>query len=375
MASLKSVPPFYTKLAMVLISAICLFYIAILGQSILAPLLFALLFSVLLLPIAGFLETKLRLHRSLAAILCVLLLMISIAFIIYIVVSQVSSLSENWPQFKLQLLTSLNELQEWIAMKFHLNMKRQNNYVNNAAAQLLTSGPSMISSTLLSVSSVLLFVVLSMIDTFFLLFYRRLLMKFLIGVFREENSAAVYDIIAQVQIRIRQYIKGLLLEMVIVSTVCCLALWIMGVNYPVLLGLLTGLLNLIPYIGIFISLLLSSLVTFATAGVGKILLVIITLFGIHLVDANLLLPMIVGAKVRLNGLITIMGVIVGGSVWGITGAFLAIPVIAILKIVFDRIESLQPWGLLLGDGKDDKEPEPLKVEMINMENEKNKGEL
>jgi predicted PurR-regulated permease PerM len=129
------------------------------------------------------------------------------------------------------------------------------------------------------------------------------------------------------------------------------------------------LLNLIPYIGIFISLLLSTLVTFATAGVGKILLVIITLFGIHLVDANMLLPMIVGAKVRLNGLITIMGVIIGGSVWGITGAFLAIPVIAILKIVFDRIDSLKPWGMLLGDGRDEKESEPLKV-AIDKENEK-----
>ena len=132
-------------------------------------------------------------------------------------------------------------------------------------------------------------------------------------------------------------------------------------DYPVLLGLLTGLLNLIPYVGIFISLLLSTLVTFASAGVAKILLVIFTLFGIHLLDANLLLPMIVGAKVRLNGLITIMGVIIGGSVWGITGAFLAIPVIAILKIVFDRIENLKPYGMLLGDGRDDKEAEPIKV--------------
>jgi predicted PurR-regulated permease PerM len=361
MAIVKPISPFYTKLAMVLISAIALFYIAIAGKSILAPLIFALLFSVLLLPVAGFLETKLRLPRSVAAVLSVLLLMLMIALVLYLVISQASSLSENWPQFKLQLLTSLKELQEWISTKFHLDMSRQNNYMNNAAAQLLAGGPSMISNTLLSISSVLLFVVLTLIDTFFLLFYRRLLIKFLVDVFKEENSEAVYDIIAQVQIRIRQYIKGLLLEMVIVSTVCCLALWIMGVNYPVLLGLLTGLLNLIPYIGIFISLLLSTLVTFATAGVGKILLVIFTLFGIHLVDANMLLPMIVGAKVRLNGLITIMGVIIGGSVWGITGAFLAIPVIAILKIVFDRIDSLKPWGMLLGDGKDEKRSILLKA--------------
>ncbi len=367
MTALKTIPPFYTKLAMILVGTIALFYIIISGKSILAPLLFALLFSMLLLPIAGFLEKKLRFHRGLASFLSVLLLMLMIAAVLYIVISQVSNLSENWPHFKTQLLTSLKELQHWISGKFHVNMTRQNDYINNEAVQLLTSGPAMISNTILSLSSVLLFFVLSLIDTFFLLYYRRLLIKFLIDVFREENSAAVYEIVAEVQIRIRQYIKGLLLEMLIVSTVCCLALWILGVDYPVLLGLLTGLLNLIPYVGIFISLLLSMLVTFASAGVAKILLVISTLFGIHLLDANLLLPMIVGAKVRLNGLITIMGVIVGGSVWGITGAFLAIPVIAILKIIFDRIESLKPYGMLLGDGKDEKEDEPIKVVVDKLE--------
>jgi predicted PurR-regulated permease PerM len=126
-----------------------------------------------------------------------------------------------------------------------------------------------------------------------------------------------------------------------------------------LLGLLTGLLNLLPYIGIFISLLLSIMVTVATA--GHVLLLIATLFGIHLLDANLLLPLIVGAKVRLNALITILGVIVGGSIWGITGAFLAIPIIAITKIICERIDSLKPWSILLGDERDEKPPAPLKV--------------
>ena len=362
-ASIKTPPPFYTKLAMVLISVIALFYIAILGKQILAPLIFALLFSMLLLPVASFLEKRLKLHRSLAAGLSVLLLVLSIASIFYIVASQITNLADDWPQFKTQLLTSLKDFQQWVSVKFHVNMVKQNNYINNTAAQILSSGPAMIGATLLSLSSVLLFLAFILIDTFFLLYYRRLLVKFLVTVFKEENSEAVYDIIAEVQSRIRKYIQGLLLEMLIVSSVCCLVLWILGVNYPILLGLLTGLLNLIPYIGILISLLLSSLVTFATAGLAKILLVIATLFGIHLMDANLLLPLIVGGKVRLNALITISGVIIGGRVWGITGAFLAIPVIAIIKIVFDRIESLQPWGMLLGDERDEKHPEPLKSEI------------
>jgi len=370
MISPKQMPPFYTKLAMVLISVICLFYIAILGKNILAPLLFALLFAVLLLPVAGFLEKKLRIHRSLAAALSVLLLMVSIAAIIFIVVTQIGTMADDWPQFKLHLLSSLKELHHWISHNFHINTNKQNDYVNNSVSQMLANGPSIINDVLSSVSSALIFLIFILVDTFFLLYYRRLLVKFLISVFREEDSVVVYDIIAKVQHRISQYIQGLLVEMIIVSTVCGFTLWLLGVDYPVLLGLLTGLLNLIPYVGILFSLLASSLIAFATAGIGKILLVIATMFGIHLLDANLLLPLLVAAKVRLNALITIIGVIVGGSVWGIAGAFLAVPVIAIIKIVFDRIESLKPWGMLLGDERDEKSPPPLKFAIKKMLDQK-----
>jgi predicted PurR-regulated permease PerM len=202
-----------------------------------------------------------------------------------------------------------------------------------------------------------------MIDTFFLLYYRRLIIRFLVAVFKEENAVMVYDIIAEIESRIRQYILGLVLESVIVAAATCLALWILGVKYAILLGLITGLFNIIPYIGIFTALLLSTLVTFATAGATKLLLVIATILGIHLIDSNVLLPVIVGSKVRINALITVLGVIIGGAVWGIPGTFLAIPVIAIMKIIFDRIDSLKPWGLLLGDEKDEKQPQSLKKEI------------
>jgi len=324
--------------------------------------LFALMFSVLLLPVARLFENRLRIHRSLAALFSVILLLASIATIIYVVSSQIMTMADDWPQFKSHLLSSLKDLHTWISVKFHINTTKQNNYINNLATQLLTNGPSIINDILSSISSILLYVVFTLVDTFFLLYYRRLLVKFLISVFREEDSEAVYDVITQVQNRIGQYIQGLLLELLIVSSVSCAALWLLGVDYPILLGLLTGLLNLIPYIGILFSLLINTLIAFATAGAGKIFMVIATQLGIHLLDANLLLPLLVGAKVRLNALITILGVIVGGSVWGIAGAFLAVPVIAIIKIVFDRIDTLKPWGMLLGDERDEKSPSPLKLE-------------
>jgi putative permease len=363
MVSLKQPQPFYTKLAMVLISLIALFYIAIWGKTFLAPLMFALLFSVLLLPVANFIEKRFRFPRSMASLLSVLLLISSLVGLFYLVGSQISSLSDDWPQFKQQVLTSVSNLQQWISMKFHVRIKQQNNYVNNATSKLMETGSSMIGDALVSLSSLVLFLVFIMIDTFFLLYYRRLIVRFLVAVFKEENSVIVYDIIAQIQTRIRQYILGLLLEMVIVAAATCLALWILGVKYAILLGLLTGLFNIIPYIGIFTATLLSTLVTFATAGAAKLLLVIGTILGIHLIDSNVLLPVIVGSKVRVNALITVLAVIIGEAVWGIPGTFLALPVVAIAKIIFDRIESLKPWGMLFGDERDEKHPEPLKEEI------------
>jgi putative permease len=360
---MKQATPFYTRLAMVLVSLIALFYIAVLGKSILAPLAFGLLFAVLLLPLANFLEHKAGLPRSMASLLSVIMLVVVLAAMLYIVGAQVSNLADDWPQFKQQVLSSVNDLQAWISHKFHIRIKQQMTYVNNATSKLLESGGSVLGDVFVSFSSMVLFLVFILIDSFFLLYYRRLIIRFLVSVFRDENSNVVYAIIAQIQSRIRQYILGLLLEMVIVATASSLALWILGVNYWFLLGLLIGLFNLVPYIGIASALVLSTLVTFATAGTAKLLLVIGTILGIHLVDSNVLLPVIVGSKVRINALITILGVIVGGMVWGISGTFLAIPIIAITKIIFDHVEPLKPWGLLLGDERDEKQPEPLKKEI------------
>jgi putative permease len=357
---LKIETPFYTRLAMVLISLICLGYLSILGKELLSPLIFSFLFSILLLPMAQFFERKLKFPRSAAAGLSVILFLIFIAIIIYMVGAQISSLARDWPLFKEQVTLTLHTFQQWVSDKFHIDLNKQLDYFNNATSKVLTASTSVIGTTVLTLSSIMLFLVFTMIDTFFLLFYRRLVMKFLIGVFREENSVMVYEIVAQIQYIIRKYVTGLLLEMTIVAGVCCLTFWLLGIKYAILLGIITGLFNIIPYIGIFTALLLSTLITFATGAVAtKVLFVVITVIGMHLIDSNVLLPLIVGSKVRINALITLMAVIIGEMMWGISGMFLAIPVVAITKIIFDKIESLKPWGILLGDEKDEKQPGKL----------------
>ncbi|HXB28885.1 MAG TPA: AI-2E family transporter [Puia sp.] len=342
--------PFYQKLASVLVSLIAIGYLVILGKEILSPLIFSCLFSILLIPLASFMERRFGFRRGLASILAILILVTFISSIIYFVGMQISNLADDWPQFKIQLNSSLASIQHWIAFKFHINSYKQLTFLKSAASKALDSGTTVLGTTIISLSSFILFLIFTFIYTLFLLTFRRLIMNFLISVFLEENSTVVHDIVEKVQQILRKYIIGLFIEMCVVSVVVFIAFWSFGIKYAALLAIITGLLNIIPYIGIFSAMLISFLITFATAAAtGKLFLVVITLVITHLVDSNILLPGIVGSKVKINPLITVLGVVLGEMIWGVSGMFLSIPVIAVLKIIFDRVESLKPWGVLLGE--------------------------
>jgi predicted PurR-regulated permease PerM len=351
-------PPFYLKLALIMVGILSLGYLTVIGKEILCPLVFGFLFAILLLPLCRFFEIKIRFNRGASSAISVVILLIGIALLVYIIGSQLTSITRDWPVFKEQLTQSLHHFQQWISVKFHIDFGRQMAYIDSTANNIASHSTAMLGATVLSLSSLLLFIIFILVDTFFLLFYRQLFLKFIIKIFREENSSVVMDIVEQIQFIIRKYILGLLLEMSIVAGVCCIVFLILGIKYAILLGLITGLFNIIPYIGIYSALLLNIIITFATGASGSIiLLVLITVVAMHLIDSNILLPVIVGSKVKINAFITLIGVVVGEQLWGIPGMFLSIPVIAIAKIIFDRIESLQPLGMLLGHEEVSKKPD------------------
>lgn len=344
----NTVAPFYEKLSLLIIGLIAFGYLVVIGKEVLDPLIFGFLFAVLLLPVANFLEKKVRLPRSASSFLSILLLVAFVAALLYLVGSQISNLADDWPMLKKQVSESIDNLRQYIENAFHINMDKQMDYVHNATNKIMSSGTGVIGTTFGALSSLLLFYSFITIFTFLILFYRRLLLRFLVSVFNEDNSGVVYDIVENIQSILRQYILGLLLEMFIVSCVACTAFWLIGIKYAVLLGLIVGLFNIIPYVGIFTALALSALITFATGNINATITVSLSVLGIHVIDSNVLLPVVVGSKVRLNALITFLGIVTGEMIWGLSGMFLSIPVIAIFKIIFDRIEGLKPWGFLFG---------------------------
>lgn len=343
--------PFATKtmslsqLMRLMVSILVIGYLLMWGRTAFCPLVLSFLLAILLLPTAIFLENKLHFKRVIAAACAVIIMMAAVSLVFYLVSTQLHDFSSNTPQLKQQLTSSAGEVQMWIARQLGIDVK---NYLQNTTATLVHSNPGFLGSTIMSLSTTLLFIVLVIFYTFFLLFYRRLLFRFLLFIVKPDDKVLIGEIAAQIQKMVHRYLIGLLLEMLIVSGTCCTAFWLIGIRYFFLFGMLIGLFNVIPYAGIFTALFITLLFSVATASATQILLVIATVVAMHLIDSNIILPFLVGSQVRVNALIALIGVILGALIWHIPGMFLSIPVIAIFKIVFDRISYLKPFGYLLG---------------------------
>jgi predicted PurR-regulated permease PerM len=124
---------------------------------------------------------------------------------------------------------------------------------------------------------------------------------------------------------------------------------VLGMQYAILLGILGALLNIIPYLGGIIAMALFAAIALVTKSPVYVLYVITLYSLIQFIDNNYIVPKIVGSKVKLNALISIVVVIAGAALWGIPGMFLSIPLTAVVKLILDRIEPWKPWGFLLGD--------------------------
>ncbi|MDR0791697.1 MAG: AI-2E family transporter [Chitinophagaceae bacterium] len=340
--------PFYLKFSSMLLSVILLFFILYIGQNVLMPLAFACLFCIVLIAPCNYFE-KIGIGKGFAALLSALIAVVVFGFIFYFVSSQIISFRDQLPVLQASLKTSVENLHTYTQERFHLTPTKMDSILNTVQSKTLTSAPALVSTTVSKVSNVLLYTIMIIIYTFLLLLYRKLIINFCLAVFHNKYGESVRDVLSKIRFVIKNYVAGLLIETLIVAAMICIGFLIVGVKYAFLLGVIAALLNLIPYLGMFTAALLTMLITYATGSPSMVLGAVIVLWIVHLIDSNVLLPQIVGSKVKINALVTIIGVIVGSQLWGIAGMFLAVPIIAIIKVVLDGIPETQAWGLLLGE--------------------------
>jgi predicted PurR-regulated permease PerM len=341
--------PFYVKLGFSFLVIFFICYFINVAQNILIPFAFACLLAVLLLSVVNFLESY-KVPHAIAILISIILAIGFIAGVIYFLSSQIAGFMQDIPSIKQHLNEHFVSLQNWIKEKLHISFEEQNEYLNQQAEKLKETGTGYISHTFFSITEAVMLLILMPIYTFLLLFYKDHIRKFLFAVFKNEHAPGVKNVLDKTKLMIRSYMVGLLIEMAIVATANSAGLVLLGVKYAIFFGVLAAVLNLIPYIGMFTATLFTVLVSLTTTdNTSNIVWIVVIFYSIHIVDINFLMPKIVASRLRINALISILGVIIGGSLTGISGLFLSIPAIAFLKIVCDEVEELKPWGLLLGD--------------------------
>ncbi len=279
-------------------------------------------------------------------IIALLIALLVFGGILYFLSSQIVGFGDNLPLIKSKFASILHELQRWLQVKFGLAINKQVQLVNEA----MNNSKAVLGQTVGTALGTLAVVFLLPVYVFLLLYYKTLILNFLYEVFSEENTKQVGDILNETKTAIQSYMVGLLLEALIVAVLNSIALLILGVDYAILIGVIGAILNMIPYIGGIVAIALPVLIATVTKdGFSTQIGIIIAYAIIQFIDNNILVPRIVSSKVQINALISILVVFLGNALWGVPGMFLSIPAVAILKIIFDRIDGLKPWGKLLGD--------------------------
>jgi predicted PurR-regulated permease PerM len=326
------------------------------GRDIITPLLMAFFLAIILLPVYRWLRKK-KLPEVAAISLSVLLLIILIGLIVWFFSAQISALVADFPQIEKNVRSHLNALSDWMNRQFGITAERQTQMISEYNDKFLNYAGGMLGGAASSVTGILVFVGLLPIYIFLILFYKNLLLRFLFMWFPQDSHKQVEDALRESESIIKSYLIGLLIQITYITILLGGILLLFGIKHAILIGAIFAILNLIPYVGALIGNLIGVILTLSsTQEIWPIFVVLGTIAFVQFLDNNILMPRIVGSKVKINALATIVGVIVAGALAGVSGMFLSLPVIAVGKVIFDRTNSFKQWGVLLGDEKPKRSP-------------------
>jgi len=355
----KTILPFFTKASIFFVGLSALLAILYVAKEILIPLVFGVIIAILLNPLVR-LFVRLKINRIIAICLTLLLTVIVIGAFIALIYTQAVNFSESWPIFVKKFTEILNQSIHSVAHVLHIRPWIVQAWMTKTQHEMLTIDGTLIGETIISVGSGLAALFLIPVYVFVILYYQPLLIEFIHRLFAKTHQSQVTEIVSQTKSVVQHYLVGLLIEAVIVAVLNTVGLMLLGIQYAILLGVIGALLNVIPYIGGIISVALFMIVALVTKSSAWFALYV---FGVHIfiqiIDNNYIVPIIVASKVKINALFSILVVLIGNILWGIPGMFLSLPLLAIVKVIFDHIDSTKPWGYLLGDTMP-----PLKIKAV-----------
>lgn len=317
------------------------------GKVLFIPLFYGLFIAIVLYPVCKYLERK-GWPRSLAITACLLIVTVLIAALLLLLVLELRAFAKDLPQLQPKLSLGIEQLQQWLEDKLGISIAAQAKWMEDAPASFRNNAGNFLQGTLQATLNTFFMAFMIPIYTALFLYSRGMFIHFLKVMVGEKYKSQLYIILHKTVHTYYRYIKGMILVYIIVGILNSIGLFALGVEHAILFGMLTAIMTIIPYIGIIASAMLPISLAWITTGSVWIPLAIVGVFVfVQYLEANVIFPNVVGAQLNVNTWATLISIIAGGIIWGVSGMILFIPFVAILKIIADYVEDWKPLQILL----------------------------
>jgi predicted PurR-regulated permease PerM len=356
---MSSEAKWYVKYVYGLAAAVLTVYVMVIAKSVIVPLLFSIFFAILLLPVSQWLE-RVKIPRVLSSFGAILFGIILFSTILFFFYSQMTDFAQDADMFVERLNEMMASVNSFLGDYFAIESIRLDQ-VTQTLINFVRENVGSITQQIGGAASTLTSVLLVPIFVFLILLLRDILKNFLLRAFGQGNSGQekkVTTIIANVKSTVQNYITGVLIVIGILSVLYSILLSVIGVDHAIFFGVFAGMMNIIPFIGPLFGSILPILYALITMdSLFYPLIILLGFYVIQLFEGNLITPVIVGSQVSMNALVTLLLLVVGAQIWGLSGMILFIPLGAIVKVICDEVDQLNHYGYVMGRTTDDKSEE------------------
>ena len=337
------------RMSFTLLSIILFIYGLVIIRNFLYPVAFGFLLAYLLYPVANWLENK-SVPRILANLLTILGALVILTSLILLAYNRLLPIAGSLPKLAESGITNLSQMIAGIGEYFGFEKDDTERLIRDQVSVMLQTGSEYFQALFSATTSTVVALGLLPVYIFLFLYYRTKFMYFLLKIAGRDYRSEVIAILREISTIMVRYMAGVIMVVLILCFINSTGLWIIGIRYPVALGVVAALFNFIPYFGT----LLGGLVPFLFALIveGDIVLslrVVILFIIIQFIENNILTPNIVGGNVKINPFFIITGLVAASMIWGIPGMLLIVPFLAIIRIVFSHIDFMRPYAFLLGE--------------------------
>ena len=325
------------------------------SQGLLAPLVFAIVLALIVLPMARKMENLIK-NRGVSSFLSTLLVLIFSLLFLSLCSMQIQNFFNDWPTIKEAMAPKVEEFKTFLFEHTLLDKNSLQEYYPSGSIPFTGEEVNEGAKALSFLRSSLNFIgtyLITFIYTFFLLYYRSHFKKFLLSFFESQDRSKAGEVIETSAGKVQDYLVGRLILMAILAVFYSIGLGFSGVDNFLLVGVIASILTLIPWIGNIIGFAMAMVFGYLTSGDINVLWGIVITFTVsQFVESYILQPYVVGDKVGLHPFFVILFVMLGGAVWGLVGMVLAIPVMAMITVILQNVGPLKPLGFLFGAKSD-----------------------